>query len=489
MFEGDSGISTNLTWDTQTSGNCEYSDPLGNILTSFFTNGSVNITNVYPTYYELDTATICEGETFVFGTQNLTTAGDYTELFQSQYGCDSTVTLTLFVNLLPTVNCPADTSVCLNSVPIILSSASPIGGIYSGTGVSSDIFDPVLSGTGVHDVAYTYIDTNSCENSCLFHINVFPTYEFITDTEICNGDTINWQGNDYFIAGTYHDSLMTSVGCDSIYILNLIVNPSYEFITDTEICNGDTVNWRGNDYFIAGTYYDSLMTSVGCDSIYILNLIVNPSYEFITDTEICNGDTINWRGNDYFIAGTYYDSLMTSVGCDSIYILNLTINNLPLVSISGLDNFYCEYANPVSMIGTPTGGTFNGQGVSGDVFDPAAAGLGVWPITYLYTDQYTCTGSDTIYVEIDECVGIKEHCNDNITIYPNPTTGIFNIVFSKKGKFIIEIYNITGQLIYQQSFLNINVTQIDLSNSPPGVYSIKILNKEYTISKKIILSK
>ncbi|MBE0638138.1 MAG: fibronectin type III domain-containing protein [Bacteroidales bacterium] len=41
-FIANSGISTTLSWDTQTSGNCEYSDINGNIVTAFFTNGTVN---------------------------------------------------------------------------------------------------------------------------------------------------------------------------------------------------------------------------------------------------------------------------------------------------------------------------------------------------------------------------------------------------------------------------------------------------------------
>ena len=46
-------------------------------------------------FNETASATICEGEPYTFGTQTLTTAGEYTEAFQFQAGCDSTVVLTL----------------------------------------------------------------------------------------------------------------------------------------------------------------------------------------------------------------------------------------------------------------------------------------------------------------------------------------------------------------------------------------------------------
>ncbi len=42
-FKADAGISTTLTWDTQTPGNCEYSDPFGNIFATAFNTGDISI--------------------------------------------------------------------------------------------------------------------------------------------------------------------------------------------------------------------------------------------------------------------------------------------------------------------------------------------------------------------------------------------------------------------------------------------------------------
>lgn len=46
-----------------------------------------------------ESATICFGESFVFGTQTLTASGSYTEIFNSSAGCDSTVVLQLTVEV------------------------------------------------------------------------------------------------------------------------------------------------------------------------------------------------------------------------------------------------------------------------------------------------------------------------------------------------------------------------------------------------------
>jgi len=42
-FNTDAGISTTVTWDTQTPGNCEYSDPYGNIFAMSFDNGDITV--------------------------------------------------------------------------------------------------------------------------------------------------------------------------------------------------------------------------------------------------------------------------------------------------------------------------------------------------------------------------------------------------------------------------------------------------------------
>lgn len=48
------------------------------------------------------TIEICKGETYIFGSQILTESGKYTEVFQSELGCDSIVNLNLIVNSVDT---------------------------------------------------------------------------------------------------------------------------------------------------------------------------------------------------------------------------------------------------------------------------------------------------------------------------------------------------------------------------------------------------
>ncbi len=63
-------------------------------------------------------ASICDGDTYVFNGQNLTISGQYSVIIPSVFGCDSLVQLTLTVNPLPVVTVQ-DTMVCVNT-PVTL---------------------------------------------------------------------------------------------------------------------------------------------------------------------------------------------------------------------------------------------------------------------------------------------------------------------------------------------------------------------------------
>ncbi|MEI2748109.1 MAG: hypothetical protein V9E88_05055 [Ferruginibacter sp.] len=85
----------------------------------------------------------------------------------------------------------------------------------------------------------------------------------------------------------------------------------------------------------------------------------------------------------------------------------MTINPLPTVSFSGLSASYCATGIPATLVGSPAGGTFSGTGISGDTFDPAAAGVGgPYTITYTYTNGNGCTNTSTQDVSVTASVSV-----------------------------------------------------------------------------------
>ncbi|MDR6843819.1 HYR domain-containing protein [Flavobacterium granuli] len=75
---------------------------------------------------------------------------------------------------LPTLSCPSDSAVCIDT-PAYTLTATPAGGTYSGTGVTASTFDPATAGVGPHLITYSYTDGNGCSNTCTFTITVNAT--------------------------------------------------------------------------------------------------------------------------------------------------------------------------------------------------------------------------------------------------------------------------------------------------------------------------
>jgi uncharacterized delta-60 repeat protein len=76
------------------------------------------------------------------------------------------------VNPLPVVTLGAFSAVCINVASFGLTGGLPLGGVYSGNGVSSNSFNPSVAGVGTHTITYTYVDGNSCSNSATSSIQV-----------------------------------------------------------------------------------------------------------------------------------------------------------------------------------------------------------------------------------------------------------------------------------------------------------------------------
>lgn len=86
-----------------------------------------------------------------------------------------------------------------------------------------------------------------------------------------------------------------------------------------------------------------------------------------------------------------------------------------------------------------------------------------------------------------EHTGFEELAKQNLPVYPNPTSGLFNITLpSSTPNAIIEVFNSTGSLIYKLSTANA-VNTVDLTNQSPGLYFMKVISENRNIaSQKII---
>jgi hypothetical protein len=170
-------------------------------------------------------------------------------------------------------------------------------------------------------------------------------------------------------------------------------------------------------------------------------------------------------------------------GCSNSDQVTVTVNALPTITMAAVDSVCIEDEAFELVIGTPTGGTYTGPGVSNNELDPSAAGLGIHTITYSYTDGNGCSNSESVDLEIVECTNsIFEASATAFEIYPNPTNENVHIEFN--GLFDYELVDSRGRLLINGSAQS--SIDLDVSYYESGVYFVNLLQNQKTYTARII---
>jgi hypothetical protein len=169
------------------------------------------------------------------------------------------------------------------------------------------------------------LSIRGCDSVYQLLLKVEPMFLQKIDTVIC-GNVYDFRGRPLTTSGIYHDTVKTYYGCDSIYELNLVLYPTYLYEDYIEQCEGDMFWFRNRLIDKPGVYYDSLFTQDGCDSIYKLVYNVAPTYMHERNDTICSNKVYRFRDMYLTSPGVYYDTVVTSSGCDKIFKFTLHHN-------------------------------------------------------------------------------------------------------------------------------------------------------------------
>jgi len=78
--------------------------------------------------------------------------------------------------------------------------------------------------------------------------------------------------------------------------------------------------------------------------------------------------------------------------------------------------------------------------------------------------------------------------NKNLTIYPNPTKGVFIIERNIAIKQTVHIYDLTGKLVLSQT-INDKTNIVDATNLQEGVYNVSIFEDTSLVNKRLVIIK
>ena len=158
----------------------------------------------------------------------------------------------------------------------------------------------------------------------------------LTTQSICPGDSVQIFGQWVSQPGTYSDTLVTAIGCDSVLEQSVQFNPPIvNALPSVSICQGDSVQIFGTWISSPITLYDSLVTPNGCDSVVAQQILVNATInDTATAAGLCAGDSIfyldAWRTD----TGAVVYNGTTVLGCDSI--ITGRVDYLPTVDTGSI---------------------------------------------------------------------------------------------------------------------------------------------------------
>ncbi len=299
--------------------------------------------------------------------------------------CSNSDSINVIVRANPTVSLTLQDSICENESPIVLTGGMPNGGIYSGIGVSSGIFDPSIGGSGLQQISYSYTDTFGCSNSTLKAISVLskPNVSFNSNLSFCEGE------NPITISGAFPTG----------------------------------GNFIGSG--ITGNIFDPSIAGIGLHQI---------SYTY-----------------------------QSANACSDTASSQFTVHALPNVVFSTLNDICIDAGLQTLNTATPAGGVYSGIGVSGNTFDPAISGAGSFVLKYEFTDINTCTNSDSILISVFDLPTVSlaplpsicENQDSLILIFGNPSGGNYSGMGVANGQFDPSVTGVgTFQISYSYQDTN-----------------------------------
>jgi len=160
---------------------------------------------------------------------------------------------------------------------------------------------------------------------------------------------------------------------------------------------------------------------------------------------------------------------------------------------------YTQSGNTITFTNTSTGATTYewhfGDGDSSNLSNPVHTYLanGNYTVTLTSYNINGCNRSSTFVITI-VTTGINSMNinNDALSIYPNPTEGLFNVAvkLNLTEQVQLTVTDILGQKIYEASPIvnSKQLLKIDLSQQAKGIYFIQLKTNEGSAVKKLIIN-
>lgn len=401
--------------------------------------------SVAPVYSLSPQIGLCQGDSLQLPDGSFVlSAGTYPTLLSSSQGCDSLITTQVIQHL--TYQTTDNTGFCQGGSFVL-----PDG---------QQVFAPGTYGTTVPSIF-------GCDSTVQTVLVEWPVHTGSENVVKCQGETyLLPNGNPVSNAGSYTSVLSNQFGCDSTIVSTVVFNPTHFQTLDVDLCQGQSWSTAAGPQSQSGTYTDSLSNQFGCDSVFVSDITVHPTFEDTLTFWLCP-DSAHWvEGIPYFGTNTVKEHLTTSMGCDSITwhrTIEVPVEPNVLPEVARICEGTLSYSLNPSIDWTWTPGT-NSPSIT-------IADTGLYAV--LGVNNYGCIIQDTVWV--------RNGCEPSLyipSIFTPNGDGIndtFRAFGTRISYYRLDIFNRWGDLLFTSEKMEQGWDGTHLNMpSPVGVYSYKI---------------
>ncbi len=325
----------------------------------------------------------------------------------------------------------------------------------------------------------------------------------ITFTGAVTGTTYNWTNSTASIglaasgSGNIGSFVATNAGAVAV-TATITVTPVAAGCTGTATSFTITVNPTATVNAVAN---QTLCTGLATAPIAFSGTVAGTVYNWTNNTPSI-GLAASGTGNiASFIASNTTTSVITATitvtpttaaGCTGTpRTFTITVN--PAVYITTLvAPDVCMTDTIITLNATPAG-VWSGRGVipGTNKFDPTLAGFGVSTLTYTVTTG--CGAVANVSINVKDCLERHNVLANSIRIWPNPSSGKFNIKFlsDKYKEFGLKVVDAAGKTMRDLQFTNLiygSIIPMDLRALPSGMYVLLAYNSQEHASFQIIIA-
>ncbi|OIQ36673.1 MAG: hypothetical protein BM555_02285 [Crocinitomix sp. MedPE-SWsnd] len=340
----------------------------------------------------------------------------------------------------------------------------------------------VLTGAQFEDFDEVEMDSIADAGAAYFHSNnLCPILDTTDVVTICGGSAHVVGTSSYTSSGMYTDIVVSVGGCDSTVYTDLTVTPEIMIDEYATMCDGGVYYIFGSPTYVPGNYSYTLQSQSGCDSTIITHLTMDAPILADNYVSICYGETYSIGANTYDQTGTYEDVVSATNFCDSTITTYLTVELPPNTSISkNISQLSANQPNAsYQWFDCDTGLDIPGE-TNQNFFASEVGTYGVIVTLNGCVDTSGCVYVGWIVADLESF-----KFDDQIQVYPNPTTDNFTISSSVGfNNTSLSIYNSLGQLIQSEILIGNEVSTYTLAS---GIYILEFREADKISRKKVVV--